>query len=39
MDAGLIGIFPFADPLPLDEKRSGTKLARGQPPKAAPTPR
>jgi len=28
-DAGLIGIFPSADPLPLDEKRSGTKLARG----------
>lgn len=28
-DAGLIGIFPFADPLPLDEKRSGTKLAWG----------
>ena len=25
----LIGIFPSADPLPLDEKRSGTKLARG----------
>lgn len=28
-DAGLIGIFPSADPLPLDEKRNGTKLARG----------
>ena len=28
-DAGLIGIFPSADPLSLDEKRSGTKLARG----------
>ena len=27
--AGLIGIFPSADPLPLDEKRSGTKLAWG----------
>ena len=25
----LIGIFPSADTLPLDEKRSGTKLARG----------
>ena len=28
-DAGLIGIFSSADTLPLDEKRSGTKLARG----------
>lgn len=28
-DAGLIGIFPSADPLPLGEKHSGTKLAVG----------
>lgn len=28
-DAWLIGIFPSADPLSLDEKRSGTKLAWG----------
>ena len=31
----LIGVVPSADTLPLGEKCSGTKLARGKPPLAA----